>query len=134
MFCRACASNSSGSLLEATSGALLVAAAAGGVAAIFGGWLVNSIHLGLFFDLVIAFGYGTALGEIILRVTGRKRGMKMEVLAGALPVIGLLTMHFMSLPAEFVIQHGVFGSILNPFSICTAGVAAAGAVNRVRFL
>lgn len=61
--------------------ALLAGVAAGAIAGVI------LQHLG-FFVFFIAPAIGGFLGEIILRATGRKRGARVEILAGASVVIG----------------------------------------------
>ena len=135
MFCRACASNAKGRLYEVSPQIFLLATVVGLAAAIFGGWIVLSIRLGILYNLVVAFAYGTGIGEIVLRMTGRKRGLKMEILAGALPVVGMLVAKgVIFLFASTVTEVNVAALLLNPVAICVYGVAAFGGVNRVRFL
>ena len=134
MFCRSCASGAKGKLFEINPGVFAAAAGIGVAAAIFGGWILTNrgLSLGTLFELVLGFIYGTGLGELILRVTGRKRGTKMEVLAGALPIIGLLVGRIINETFEMpgIASVGLF----SPVSLCLYAVAAYGAVNRVRFL
>jgi hypothetical protein len=106
-------------------------------AASLGGWLLTSpdFHLGTLFELILAFAYGTGLGEIVLRVTGRKRGIQMEALAGAVAVAGVIigrlintASHGMPEGADFISLY-----VANPMALVMFAVSAFGAVNRVRF-
>ncbi len=108
------------------------------VAASFGGWLITSseFRVGGLFELVIGFFFGTGIGEILLRVTQRKRGLKMEILAGAVVIAGLIVGHAINCIIDGIPASTTFVTLffLNPVALVMYGVSAFGAVNRVRFL
>ena len=58
-------------------------------AALFGGWLMAAIRTVGFFGIFAGFIYGLLIGELALRLTGRKRGLVMEILAGGSVLFGL---------------------------------------------
>jgi peptidoglycan/LPS O-acetylase OafA/YrhL len=107
-------------------------------AAAFGGWLITSreFYVGPLFQLIIGFFFGTGIGEIVLRVTGRKRGTTMEILAGSVVVSGLIIGHVINYLINGLPPSATFMSmfLLNPMSLIMYGVSAFGAVNRVKFL
>jgi hypothetical protein len=103
-----------------------------------GGWLITSrsFQVGSLFELVFGFFFGTGVGEILLRVTSRKRGAKMEILAGTVVVIGLIIGHAINSAVDGIPETTTFVSLflLNPMALILYGVSVFGAVNRVRFL
>ena len=89
-----------------------------------------------FFFFWFCFLYGLAIGELTLRVTGRKRGVSMEILVGSAVGIGLIV---------GVILNAVLGSggdpsetlldaLRKPWSYVAIGIAIFAAVGRVRHL
>jgi hypothetical protein len=121
-----------------SAGSFARAVVVGLAAASFGGWLITSreFRVGLLFELVVGFFFGTGVGEIVLRVTSRKRGAKMEILAGSVVVAGLIIGHAINYMIDGMPQSATFMSLflLNPMALVMYGVSAFGAVNRVRFL
>lgn len=88
ILCPACGSNKTSHIYQITPQRFALAAAVGLAAGTVVG-LALQIVSGLFvlFLLFVASAVGGAVGELILRITGRKRGPKMEFLAG-LSIIG----------------------------------------------
>ena len=121
-----------------SAGSLAVAIIVGLAVSTFGGWLITSheFRVGGLFELVFGFFFGTGVGEVVLRVTGRKRGTKMEVLAGCVVVAGLVIGHAINSIIDGIPETTSFFSLLflNPMALVMYGVSAFGAVNRVRFL
>lgn len=91
MICRNCARGSRNLLHQVSPGRFTLAAAACLAAALFGGWILASHVIGYgFMGLWAAFLFGIGIGEIALRITGRKRGLAMEILAGVSVVLGVV--------------------------------------------
>ena len=125
MRCPGCASLRSSPLYQVSPGRFALAALAGVAAGTLAGFVLQAIG---FFILFVAPLIGGLLGEVILRTTGRKRGPKLEFLAGASVVVGaglsaLLTGYF---------------SHFNPVSLAifllAVGLTAAAAVGKIRFM
>lgn len=89
--CRECADNRPSRLYQVNTGTLGRTALACLATALFGGWILTGVGAGYgFFQLWGAFFYAIILTEVALRMSGRKRGLKMEILVGSCAVIGLL--------------------------------------------
>ena len=73
---------------------------------------------------------GGTVGEVILRASGRKRGLKLEIVAGASVVLGALL--------ALLVSHMWVVMLANPVSLVLYLVAvaltAAAAVGKIRFL
>jgi hypothetical protein len=85
MRCRDCASMRSSPLYQVRPERFALAAVAGVAAGTLAGFVLQYVG---FFILFVAPMIGGFLGEVILRATGRKRGARLEFLAGASVVIG----------------------------------------------
>ena len=87
------------------------------------------------YGLIIGFFYGTLIAEVALRVTGRKRGIKMEILAGACALIGVLVGRVLGyvpmMPAMDALPVFYF---FNSHTVLLIGVSVFGAVNRIRYI
>jgi hypothetical protein len=136
MLCRACGSPRGSRLFQVSLSNLARAYLACLGAAVFGGWLLVGLLGFGFFALWGAFIYGGLVAEVALRVTGRKRGPQMEVLAGVCSAGGLLAgwgFHIMSYrlpvaPATF------FFLPTGPWFYLMAGIAVFAAVSRIRYI
>jgi hypothetical protein len=124
MRCPDCASLRSSTLYQVRPERFALAALAGIAAGTIAGVVLQ--HIG-FFILFVAPLIGGVLGEVILRATGRKRGPRLEFLAGAAVVVGaglslLLTRNF-----------GVFFNPVSAvFFVLAVGLTAAAAVAKIR--
>ena len=90
MICRKCAGANRSPLYQVKLDRLALAYLASFAVAIPAGWLLQNLMGFGFFMLWGALLYGLAVAEVGLRVTGRKRGRQMEILAVASTVGGLL--------------------------------------------
>lgn len=137
MLCRECSSGKWSPLFQVSVGSLTQAYAACLAVGILGGWLLLHMLGGFgFFRLWGALLYGLAVAEVALRVTGRKRGSQMEILAGVCAGVGLA--------GGWLISGLFYGSaftldwwlsfLQNPWHYLLAGVAVVAAVGRVRNL
>jgi hypothetical protein len=134
MLCPSCGSNRSSHLYEVNQGRFALAGVIGLAAGTVVG-LITQMVSGTFilFLLFAASAVGGAVGELILRLTGRKRGPKVEFLAG-LSVVGgallsLLIRHGTHLNLAYFMGHGYF---MVWFLVATALVAAA-AVGKIKY-
>ena len=141
MKCRECGTQRGGALFSPSLGN---AAAASVIGLLFGavaGWGVDSLG---FFTLFLAVAYGTFAGEMILRAAGRKRGLKMESIAGVTIAIGAIggRMVVAGLLMRSGSPHppfGVFDVIVDlvipsPIPLISLGIAVASAVGRIRYI
>ena len=100
-------------------------------ASLFGGWIITAQVLGYgFMGLWVAFFFGIGIGEIALRITGRKRGLAMEILAGASVVLGMIGGFAIDLllhPESAIGFH-----LMNPMTYAMLLLATVSAVGRVR--
>jgi hypothetical protein len=122
MRCRQCASLRSSPLYQVRPERFLLAAVAGLAAGTLAGFFLQRIG---FFILFVAPMVGGLLGEVILRATGRKRGPKLEFLAGASVVVGA---------ALSVLLSGSLGGFRDLFFLLAVGLTAAAAVGKIRYL
>lgn len=112
---------------------LAATAAATLAAALLGGWLLAAIRLGPFFNLWIGYLYGLGIAEVSLRVSGRKRGTHMELLAGICVAVGILGGWALRAPAIGLPPMQVVTAHLKYlWDLILAGVAIFAAVTRVR--
>ena len=136
MLCNSCARGNRSHLYEVGKGDFLKGGLAAFGASIFGGWLLATMSGFGFFFFWFCFLYGLAIGEITLRVTGRKRGTSMEILVGSAVGIGLIVGVILNAvissggdPGEALLE-----AVRNPWSYVAIGIAVFGAVGRVRHL
>jgi uncharacterized membrane protein YeaQ/YmgE (transglycosylase-associated protein family) len=126
MRCRDCASMRSSPLYQVRPERFALAAVAGVAAGTLAGFVLQYVG---FFILFVAPMIGGFLGEVILRATGRKRGARLEFLAGASVVIGAILS---------VLISGDFYRLTQPvslvFFLLAVGLTAAAAVGKIRYL
>lgn len=147
MLCPDCARGKPSHLYQVDPKSLLVAIPVTLAAALFGGWLMASIRGLAFFGVFAGLIYGLGVAEVALRMTGRKRGLTIELMAGLCVLIGLIGGHafHLLLAANGVSPHinpldgepysvAVLALMLlmDPWIYVTAAVAVFGAVSRVR--
>lgn len=140
MKCRECGMQRGGALFSPSAGQIVSAAA---VAILFGmvaGWGVEMLG---FFMVFLAVAYGTFAGEMILRAAGRKRGVKMEVVAGTALAIGALggrmLVAALLMKAGLHPRFGVLDVIVDlvipvPIPLISLIIAIASAVGRIRYV
>ena len=142
MKCRECGLQKGGKLFTLSPAQAALAAV---IALLFGlvaGWGVEFLG---FYTILVAVPFGTFAGEMILRVSGRKRGIKMEIIAGAAIAFGaiggrmLVAMLLMRAPG---LPHPPLGALAevvdliipSPFPIIALIVAIASAIGRIRYI
>ena len=111
---------------------LALAAAACLAASLFGGWVLASRVVGFdFMGLWAAFLFGIGIGEIALRITGRKRGRLMEILAGSSVVLGVAG----GVAIDLLLHPETAGRafyLMNPLTYVMLILATISAVGRIR--
>jgi hypothetical protein len=133
--CRDCASLRGSPLFEVRSDRLAVSLIVGLTVATIGGFILASAGTFGFLLLWASLFYGGIVGEAVLRTVHRKRGIKVEVTAGACALLGAL----MGLAAWMQTQ-GLpltqFATLLGsrPFFLIAVGIGVFAAVSRVRFI
>jgi hypothetical protein len=136
MLCPNCASNRTAHIYQVRPERFALAALLGLVAGTIVGLALQMISgIFIFFMFFVASAIGGFLGELILRVTGRKRGPKIEFLAG-LSVIGGAII-------SLAIKYGVFGLISLRFLmvhslsliwfLVAVGLTAAAAIGKIKY-
>lgn len=136
MLCHECGSNKKSPLFQISVGQLALAYAVCLTVGIVSGWIFQSVagRFG-FFALWGVFLYGIGIAELALRLTGRKRGPKIEILAGSCAVLGLLGGGILALLPHILAQPQLLTLFfLNPWSYLEIGIAVYAAVRRVRYL
>ena len=135
MKCKDCTTSRNIQLFKISPARLLLTALVSIVAGVPAGLLS---YLG-FFVIFLAAGYGYLAGNVILRVSGMKRGLKLEIVAGAGVVIGALA--FRLLPAlilgkafhQGLVAFGV-PVLMDPFFWIGIAISSACAVSKIRYL
>ena len=126
MRCRDCASLRQSPLYQVRPERFVLAAVAGVAAGTLAGFVLQFIG---FFILFVAPMIGGLLGEVILRATGRKRGPRLEFLAGASVVVGA---------GLSLLISGGYWRLFNPvslvFFLLAVGLTTAAAVAKIRYL
>jgi len=141
--CPSCAAQASGSLFRPTLWQLTAAAAVGLSGGIVAGWAVQ-FSFGLL-TLVVAFAYAAFLGEMILRASGRRRGIRMELTAVLSVIVGaiggriviaalLLSKPGLPRPPYGVLEVLVDLFIPSPIPALGLVILVVGLVSRVRYL
>lgn len=125
MRCPACASIRSSPLYQVSATRMALAAVAGVAAGTLAGFVLQAIG---FFILFVAPLIGGLLGEVILRTTGRKRGPKLELLAGASVIVGAA----LSALLTGVFTH--FNPVSFGFFLLAVGLTTAAAVGKIRYM
>ena len=140
--CRSCANGRRDSPLYQMSAGSLALGYAGSLAvATFGGWIMAEMGYRLgFFGLFLAFVYGIVVAESGLRIVNRRRGLKVEIMAGVCAFLGLV----LGLLLTLLTRRGDAGAgnvsgylaaqLMNPMTYVIVGIAVYGAVSRIRSL
>jgi hypothetical protein len=128
MKCRDCAT-SKGTAHFKVSPLRLVLAAITALVAGVGAALVGNLG---FFVIFVGTAYGYFAGNVIMKAAGMKRGLILEIVAGAGIVIGALAFRF--LPMILLGKHPSMGMFLNPFFWIGVVLASACAVSKIRYL
>lgn len=138
MKCPDCGRNRKSALYQARPERLLLAA----IVSLVAGALTALIGEVGFFVIFVSIPYGYFAGSMILKASGMKRGLKIEIIAGAGMVVGALALKL--LPAllfgDALARTGysamTFGlvSLLDPFFWLALVIATVCAVSKIRYL
>ena len=148
MICRDCARGKPSHLYQVDPKRLLLAIPVTFTVALFGGWLLATVPIG-FFGIFLGYICGMCVAEILLRLTGRKRGIEMEVLSGGCALIGALAGHALHIitsgamapttavltpvdPEVSAVSAAAVAMLINPWTYVTIAADVFGAVTRVR--
>jgi len=135
MLCKDCGSSRRSPLQQVETKDLLRAYLVCLPSAAFGGWLLANVgySFGLFGG-ILTFLYGLGVGEIGLRVTGYKRGLRMEIMAGVCVVFGLIDGVIIEMlkGAHFGRGYPLTMLLLSPWTYVVIALAIYGAVSRIR--
>ncbi len=136
-FCRACSKGGGLALLQPEPRHLAAAAGACLAAGLAGGWLLTVVfnRFGMF-RIWGAFLYGLLVAEAALRASGRKRGLKMEILVGLFAAFGILVPQLINIMSagELGIVDALLILFQNFWDMLLLGVAVVSAVARIRNL
>jgi len=121
------------------------AAAAGAAAIALGAVAGFGVDLLGWFTLFVAVAYGTFAGEVIVRASGRKRGVKLEIIAGAGMALGaicgpLIVALFFTrglgapVPLAVTLGKAVRLAIPGPIPLVSLVIAIVSAVGRIRYI
>ena len=105
----------------------LVALAAG----MLGSW-VFMYGLG-FYTLFLSFAYGYAVGEAVLRVANRKRGRKVEIIAGLAIVVGAFGAQVVTGGTGHGFQN-LMVLLPSPIFLAAVAISVVSAISRIRYL
>ena len=105
--------------------------------------LAVQFNLG-FFTLFLALAYGAFAGQMILRVSGRKRGVRMEIIAGVAMAVGAAAARLVAAPTLHSMGNahppwGVFTVLLDlvvpsPIPLIALVIVVVAAVSRIRYI
>ena len=138
MKCPDCGKVKNSVLFKVSPGRLLLA----GITAVVGGVVAALIGKIGFFVIFVSIPYGYFAGSMILRASGMKRGLKLEIIAGTAMVIGALVVQFAiplimfaSVKAPVKPIYSVFlPSVLDLFFWIAVVLSTGAAVSKIRYL
>ena len=136
--CRDCGSQRGVSLFTLGPASAVGAVGASVLAGVVAGW---GVEFGLgFVMLFLAFGFGAFAGEMILRASGRKRGLKMELIAGIGMAVGALGGRLLIAaishlpPAPLGVFQVIADLVTEPIRLAALVIVIFSAVSRIRYL
>jgi hypothetical protein len=137
MKCPACGRNANSALTKVAPHRFALAFVASMLAGV-GALILSQIGL---FAIFLATMYGYFAGGIILRASGMKRGLKLEIAAGVGVVLGAVIPKVgPHLIVPLIVRHTggaahlSFMALLNPFFWIVVGVTTACVVSKIRYL
>ncbi|MDO8682489.1 MAG: B-box zinc finger protein [Armatimonadota bacterium] len=136
MKCRDCGTGRKSPLYKVRPERLLLAYLA---ALIAGAGTVLLSHIG-FLVIFVSMAYGYFAGSVILKASGMKRGIKLEIVTGVGMVIGALAANILpkalilSAAAPKATEWFLFTGLINPFFWIALAIATSCAVSKIRYL
>ncbi|MDE2127067.1 MAG: hypothetical protein KGJ62_10795 [Armatimonadetes bacterium] len=134
MICKNCATTHVRSIVEIEPGPAVLSAAAGFAVSAAGTWLMLHIPFGGYFVLILSWVLGRAVGEVVLRVSGRKRGQTLELLTGVAAGVGYLVGSIGPSLLSGVPIAWVGRELIDPWLLIGLGITIWAAVSRIRYL
>lgn len=134
MKCRGCGTHRGGVLFTLSPSQAVSAIAVGLLFGMVAGWGVELLG---FFMIFLAVVYGTFAGEMILRASGRKRGIKMELIAGVALAVGAIggRMLVAAIPPSFGAMDVIVKLVIpSPIPLIALVIAIGSAVGRIRYI
>ena len=125
MKCPDCGRAKDSPLFHVTPGRFVLA----GIVALAAGAVSTLIGALGFFAILLLAPYGYFVGGLILRASGMKRGVRLEILAGAGIVLGALASKFFP-----VLLLGAPLLLMEPFFWVAVIITASCAVSKIRYL
>jgi hypothetical protein len=129
MKCPSCGTSKGSALFRVRPERLFLAA----VVALIAGGIAGTVGSSLgFFTILLAFPYGYFAGNMILKASGMKRGLTLEIVSGAGMVLGgvLARIFPVALTAGVI----PLGLLLSPVFWVAVRISTACAVSKVRYL
>ena len=136
MKCPACASVKNGTLFSLSPVQALAASAVGLLAGAFAGYAVE-FRLGWLFTLFLASVYGGFAGEMIMRAAGRKRGARMEIIAGVTLAVGAVGGRVLMavIPSPLDVMSVITRLILPvPIPLIALAIVIGSAIAKIRYI
>ena len=129
MKCPNCGRVKNSPLFHVSPGRFLLA----GITALAAGVVTMIIRELGFFAIFLLIPYGYFAGMLILKASGMKRGLKMEILAGAGIILGALAVKMM--PVLILGKPSLAVTLLiDPFFWIAVIIAASCAVSKIRYM
>lgn len=111
------------------------AVAAGAVASALGAVAGFGVELIGWFVLFLAVAFGTFAGEMILRASGRKRGIRLEIIAGAGMALGAVGGRLIvALTVAAPMSDALRLALPSVIGLAALVIAIATAVGRIRYI
>lgn len=138
MKCPDCGKVKNSVLFKVSPGRLALA----GITAVAAGMAAALIGKIGCFVIFLSIPYGYFAGSMILKASGMKRGLKLEIIAGAAMIIGALAIQFtnpllttLSLNAAGRLTYApLFGALIDPFFWIGVVLSTGAAVSKIRYL
>ena len=136
MLCRSCAKGKVGQRFELERSKIAPVVLATLLAGIVLGWILVGVFGGFgFFGFLADYFYGVTVGEVALRISGRKRGVAMEVIGVSSAVIGVIAGHILMLGrAGMPVPVILLSLLMQPMVYLQVGIAGYAAFSRIRYL
>lgn len=136
MLCGECATGRKSHIYDVSPKVIARGFAASLTVAALAGWLMADLGNFGFFMLWLGFLYGLGVAEVMLRVTGRKRGTAVEIATGASAIGGIVLgwLIFASVSGFPEWSEYLMFQLSSPWTYVVIGCAVFAAVGRIRNL